>query len=295
MDDYSRFKRSLNGFDKDDVLEYIQKEKDEHARRITEYKRTDQHREKLIRELQDRIKDLNKRIAELNDHIVRKDEQMEQLEKDVNDKYEKYISNYQQIGEILFEAKLRGNQMITDAQSQVDQMLSDAQSHADQIVNEAQEKADQCVNEAKAQAEKIRSDAEAEAKQRVDSTKGDIDAQISLGREKYLAVQNEMNEVLNMFNQVQKKFMQSYKDIHEIADSMPGSIGEEAVPKSTVTSDDEFESDDLDNLDDPDDELEDPDGPKLRGFSLNYSDDDFDPDDDLDDDDFDEEEESRIG
>lgn len=294
MDDYSRFKRSLNGFDKDDVLEYIQKEKDEHARRITEYKRTDQHKEKLIRELQDRIKDLNKRIAELNDHIVKKDEQMEQLEQDVKDKYEKYITNYQQIGEILFEAKLRGNQMITDAQSQADQMLSDAQSQADQIVNAAQEKADQCVTDAKAEAEKIRSDAEAEAKQRVDSTKGDIDAQISLGKQKYLAVQNEMNEVLNMFNQVQKKFMQSYKDIHEIADSMPGSIGEAVIPKSSVTDDEDYENDDLDTLDDPDDEMDDPDGPKLKGFSLHYSDDDFDPDDDLDDD-FDEEEESRIG
>lgn len=294
MDDYSRFKRSLNGFDKDDVLEYIQKEKDEHARRITEYKRTDQHKEKLIRELQDRIKDLNKRIAELNDHIVKKDEQMEQLEQDVKDKYEKYISNYQQIGEILFEAKLRGNQMITDAQSQADQMLSDAQSQADQIVNAAQEKADQCVTNAKAEAEKIRSDAEAEAKHRVDSTKGDIDAQISLGKQKYLAVQNEMNEVLNMFNQVQKKFMQSYKDIHEIADSMPGSIGEAVIPKSSVADDEEYENDDLDTLDDLDDEMDDPDGPKLKGFSLHYSDDDFDPDDDLDDE-FDEEEESRIG
>lgn len=182
MDDYSRFKRSLNGFDKDDVLEYIQKEKDEHARRITEYKRNDQNREKLIRDLQERIKTLNKRIAELNDHIVKKDEQMERLEKDVNDKYEKYINNYQQIGEILFEAKLRGNKMITDAQSQADQMVSDAQSQADQIVSDAKSRADQYVSDARAEAEKIRNEAEIQAKQRVDSTKDDIDGSRSEGR-----------------------------------------------------------------------------------------------------------------
>lgn len=299
MDDYSsRFRKALNGYDKDDVQDFIQKERDEHARRITELKRTDQHREKLIHDLQERIKEQNKRIAELNDHIVKKDEEQGRLEQDVRDKYEKYIDHYQQIGEILFEAKVRGNKMITDAQSQADQMLSEAQSQADQIVSDAKAEADQYVSSAKAeadryvsdaksQAEKIQSEAKARAQQEVDSTQGDIDARLTIGKQKYQAVQDEIREVLDMFNQVQRKFMQSYKDVHEIAESMPLSWNREE-PVSHMDADEENEEE-LEALDDPDDDIDDPDGPKLRNFMLKYSEDDFDPDDDLDD------EESRIG
>ena len=44
------------------------------------------------------------------------------------------------------------------------------------------------------------------------------------GKQKYLAVQDEMNEIVDLFNQMQRRFMQSYKEIHEITQSLPDSL-----------------------------------------------------------------------
>lgn len=207
MNDYTMFKRTLNGFDKDEVLQYIQKEEEEHGKQVAALEKEVRRREKVINELKNRI--------------VIKDEQVDRLQSDIQNKYQKYIDNYQQIGELLYESKIKGDQIVTDAQTRADRLLADADE---------------------------------EAKRRVSSVQGEIDAKLTDGKKKYLAVQDEMNDIVDMFNQMQKKFMQSYKEVHEIIQSMPASLDDINIDPE---DEDDFSEDDLD----------------LREFGLSFDDD----------------------
>ena len=211
MDEYAMFKQALRGFDKDEVLTYIRHKEEETAKQAAAYEKDIRKRDKIISELKSRV--------------VLKDEQVDRLEKDIRNKYQKYIDNYRQIGDLVYESKLK----------------------ADEIVARAGEEAERILNAA-----------DEEAKRRIASVQGEVDAKLNDGKKKYLAVQDEMNEIVDMFNQMQKKFMQSYKEVHEIIQSMPVSLDE-----IDLDDEDDFDNggdfhefdgvDDLDDLDELDD------------------------------------------
>ena len=90
----------------------------------------------------------------------------------------------------------------------------------------------------------------------VESVESVIDAKLTDGRKRYSAVHDEMNDIVRMFNQIQRKFMQSYKEVHEIINSMPEA----------------FDDADLNDEDDLDDEGDD----DLRAISTGFSLDDLD-------------------
>ena len=69
-------------------------------------------------------------------------------------------------------------------------------------------------------------DAEAEAKRKVESVQSEIDDKLMEGKKKYLAVQEEMNGIVELINQAQKRFMSSYKEVHQIISSMPTSLND---------------------------------------------------------------------
>ena len=217
MEDYTMFKQALRGFDKDEVLAYIRNQEVASSKRIAAL-------EKDIRK-RDRI------ISELKNRIVMKDEQVDRLEQDIRDKYQRYIDNYRQIGDLVYEARVKGEKIVTDAQTEADRILEEA---------------------------------EAEAKRRVDSVQGEIDAKLVDGKQKYLAVQDEMNEIVDLFNQMQRKFMVSYKEVHEIIQSMPASLDDIDLEGDVLGE--ELEEDeialssfglDLDDEDEDDFEMED--------------------------------------
>ena len=222
MEDYTMFRQALRGFDKDEVLAYITRHEEESAARIADLEKNVKKRDKIISELKNRI--------------VLKDEQVDRMEKEIRNKYQKYIDNYNQIGELVYESKL---------------------------------KADRIVAEAHIEADRILAGADAEAKRRVASVQGEVDAKLNDGKQKYIAVQDEMNEIVDLFNQMQKKFMQSYKEVHEIIQSMPASLddmdldfgldedGEEDLDEADldlsslgIDFDDEEDFDDYDELTD---------------------------------------------
>ena len=195
MEDYTMFKQALRGFDKDEVLAYIRNQEVASSKRIAAL-------EKDVRK-RDRI------ISELKNRIVMKDEQVDRLEQDIRDKYQRYIDNYRQIGDLVYEARVKGEKIVSDAQAEADRILTEA---------------------------------ETEAKRRVDSVQGEIDAKLVDGKQKYLAVQDEMNEIVDLFNQMQRKFMVSYKEVHEIIQSMPASLDEIDL-EGDVLGDDLMEDD----------------------------------------------------
>jgi cell division septum initiation protein DivIVA len=173
------FKGSFKGFDKDEVLSYIQKQEEDYNKQLSELEKEVKNRDKIIQELKGRI--------------AQKDEQRALLEDEIETKYKKYIDNYDKIGALVYESQIKGDKMIADA---------------------------------KVQADKIIAAANAEAKTKVDSVQSEVDAKLADGKQKYLAVQDVMNEVVELINQMQRKFMTSYKEMHEIVQNMPGSLND---------------------------------------------------------------------
>ena len=129
------------------------------------------------------------KIAELQKRIELKDASQAKMEEDIKEKYH----NYESIGKLVFEAQLK----------------------SDGMVKEAEEKCAKMIEEA-----------EAEAKHRVESVQSEIDDKLLEGKKKYLAVQEEMNGIVELINQAQKRFMSSYKEVHQIINSMPTSLND---------------------------------------------------------------------
>lgn len=202
VDDYAMFRQALRGFDKDEVLAYIRSKEEEHAKACAAYEKDIRKRDKIISELKSRV--------------VLKDEQVDRLEEDIRNRYQKYIDNYRQIGDLVYESKV---------------------------------KSEQIVGAARREAEEIVRNAGDEAAKKVASVQGQIDAKLNDGRKKYLHVQDEMNEIVDMFNKMQKKFMQSYKEVHEIIQSMPASLSDIKIdsdePLILYDSEEDFDDEDM--------------------------------------------------
>ena len=174
------FKTTLmGGFDKDEVMERIQKMKDEAAEQQLKWK-------KQIEEKEDRITELQKRLELREAHQAR-------LESEIQEKYQKYIDNYESIGRLVFEAQVKADAMIKEAQEKCDAMIAEA---------------------------------EEEARQRVESVQSEIDDKLLEGKKKYVAVQEEMNEIVQLINQAQRRFMASYKEVHQIISTIPSSLND---------------------------------------------------------------------
>lgn len=139
------------------------------------------------------LADKDAKIAELQKRIELKDDYQTRMEENIREKYQKYIDNYESIGKLVFESQLR----------------------AESMEKEAEEKCAKMIEEA-----------EAEAKRRVESVQSEIDDKLREGKKKYVAVQEEMNGIVELINQAQRRFMSSYKEVHQIISSMPTSLND---------------------------------------------------------------------
>ena len=144
-------------------------------------------------EVQELIQKLKDEMAELQKRIELKEAYQARMEEDIKEKYQKYIDNYESIGKLVFEAQIK----------------------AEGMENEAREKC-----------EKMIAEAEEEAKRRVEAVQSEIDDKLLEGKKKYVAVQEEMNGIVELINQAQRRFMSSYKEVHQIISSMPTSLSD---------------------------------------------------------------------
>ena len=110
-------------------------------------------------------------------------------------------------------------------------MEEDIKESIGKLVFEAQIKAESMEKEAREKCDIMIAEAEEEAKRRVEAVQSEIDDKLLEGKKKYVAVQEEMNGIVELINQAQRRFMSSYKEVHHIISSMPTSlndIGEES-------------------------------------------------------------------
>ncbi len=135
------------------------------------------------------LEEKDKVIAEKDRLISEKNEEIAKLKKDISEKYQNYIDNYDTIGKIVYETRIE----------------------SERLLKEAEEKSEKTVSKA-----------EEEAKLKVEKAKDEIERVISEGKSRYAAIQEEINELITVVNQVQHKFMKSFKEIHELSDSVVG-------------------------------------------------------------------------
>lgn len=174
MNELEMFKTTLmRGYDKEEVHEYMQRVKDETTSMQTKHRKE--------------MEEKDAKIVELMARLEKKDAQQEEIRV----QYQKYVDNYESISRLVFDAQIK----------------------ADAMIKEAEEKAAQIVAEA-----------EAEAKQRVEAVQHEVDEKMAEGKKKYIAVQEEMNEIVELINQAQRRFMASYKEVHQIISTMPASL-----------------------------------------------------------------------
>ena len=112
---------------------------------------------------------------------------------------------------------------------------------------EAQEKAELIIQDAEQKRDMLMEEARVEAQKCLDAVQSEVDEKLAEGKRKYIAVQEEMNEIVQLINEAQKRFMSSYKEVHKIISTMPESMKE--------LEDEEDKSAETDSLDESDDEI----------------------------------------
>ena len=222
MGEYEMFKTTLmGGYDKDDVIQKVETIKDSAFR----------EKNRLEKE----IKARDEKIVELTKRLELKESQKEKLERDVTEKYQKYVDNYEKIGSIILNAQIQADEMISKAQKQCEEMLKETEK----------------------QAAKMREDADREARARIDQVQKEVNEKLADGKKKYIAVQDEMNEIVELINQAQKRFMSSYKEVHRIVSTMPDSLRDMGELEGMETQGDETDCLDAADNDEALDEAED--------------------------------------
>ena len=219
----------MGGFDKDDVLHQVREMKDaayaEKCKLIKEKKDQEKVIEDLKKQLEEKDREkeeaLQKQreahkeeLAKMEEKIQEKQRQKEKLERQISEKYQKYIDRYDLIGGLVLESEERAEKITNAANEKAEKLISDATQQAESMTQNAKKAADQ-MDEAKKEAEKC-----------LEAVQAEVDMKLAEGKRKYIAVQDEMNEIVELINQAQIRFMASYKEVHKIVSAMPETMQE---------------------------------------------------------------------
>lgn len=131
-------------------------------------------------------------IVAIKNKLEEKTRQKDKLESDIANKYQKYIDHYDSISHLLVDAQIKGEEIVKEAKAKRDHMLELT---------------------------------DAEIKRKFDGVQAEVDKKILEGERKYKALQGEMDEIMELINQAQKRFMISYKEIHNIISDLPKKTG----------------------------------------------------------------------
>lgn len=121
------------------------------------------------------------------------------------------------------------------------------------------------MSEAIATRDELMDEAKKEAEKCLAAVQAEVDAKLADGKRKYIAVQDEMNEIVELINQAQIRFMASYKEVHKDcqcdAETMRELEDEEASRKkedeSTVAAQNNLQTGESEYEEDLDEEEED--------------------------------------
>ena len=197
---------AFGGYDKDEVEMEWQRLKDNAYEEKNALKKEKEDLQAALEEKNALLEEKDQKIAELSEALLIKDKELMALEKNIREKYQSYVDNYDTIGTLIYEARVRAKQINQETDADRQRILAEAEEEA----------------------RKIREDAQNEAR----SVLEDIDRQIEMknqeGRSQYEAVQEELSNVVAIFSRVQRQFMTSYKDIQKIVGADPEDLDSDA-------------------------------------------------------------------
>lgn len=189
------------------------------------YDREDvEHRFQIIKEaaaieknqLQDQIHGKEQEIQNLNEKIREQQDEIESLKKDISEKYQSYKDNYDMIGQLIFDSKVKAKKIVDDANEEKERILGEVQ----------------------AEVEKTREETRISTLADAMKEKEELELQIMEKQEVYDDICKKIAGLLARMDGVQTMVEDSVKEIHVIAE-------EEKIPP--VPAEEE-------SLDDPDEE-----------------------------------------
>ena len=181
------FKTTLmGGYDKEDVTEQFNTLRDTNAKAQNQLKEDLAKKETQIKELQAKCEEMA--------------QQKDKLEREITEKYQKYVDHHDSISHLLVDAQIKADEIIGDARKTRDHMIAMT---------------------------------ETEIKRKFEVVQAEVDEKIAEGERKYKAMQGEMDEIMELINQAQKRFMISYKEVHKIINDLPKQSVEADEEEST--------------------------------------------------------------
>lgn len=194
--DEELFKTTLmGGFDKDDVLAKFREAKEE--------------AEQAQKKLEEQIREKDRMIDELRQSLKTKEAENEQLQKDIKEKYQSYIDNYDSIGKLVFDAKVHAGKMEAETQKKCDDLL-----------RKTKEECTRMVQEARTREEEVVAVYEAKIEQQAVEAQRFMEQQMTNGRESYQIIRKEMDDMVKAMDELQKAFLESYKRVHTVKEAM---------------------------------------------------------------------------
>lgn len=190
------FKTTLmGGFDKEDVM--------------TKFREAREEAETERKKLEGQIAERDKLIDELRQSVKSKEAEIEQLQKNIKEKYQSYIDNYDSIGKLVFDAKVRAENMTAETKQKCEKMLRETKEECARLVKEAREKEEEVV-----------AVYEAKIEQQAQEAQQFMEQQMTQGRNNYRMVQTEMIQIIRAMDELQRGFLESYKKVHAVKDAM---------------------------------------------------------------------------
>ena len=120
------------------------KEKKEQAKQIQELKKQLAKKDSEKAAALQKQKEAHKEeIAHLEERIQEKQKQKEKLEREISEKYQKYIDRYDLIGGLVLESEEKAEKIIREANEKAEQVLNDADQQAETTTQNARKAADE--------------------------------------------------------------------------------------------------------------------------------------------------------
>ncbi|MCI5648414.1 MAG: hypothetical protein ACI4EG_11455 [Fusicatenibacter sp.] len=210
----------MGGFDKDDVLTKFQdlKNKSYAAEKKLEAQLEEKNQE--IQELYQKLKDAQAANAS--------------LQKNIKEKYQSYIDNYDSISQMIFEAQVKAKKLVKDAEDESEKMRASAASDCEKQRNETAAACQKQQKDTKEQCEKMMEDArqrgeklvaryEQQLQAEAEQIQGHMVKELTAANEKYRRLSEEIMRLSGAMEESRKIFGKAFEASEAIRTEMTDS------------------------------------------------------------------------
>lgn len=227
-----RFRTAFfNGYQREEVDEYIDSLVQELERFKAEMTRRLEAEQKKIEELQEKIDAGKEEKTDLLEKIESMERQEQSSKKEdfehtaelkaLKQKVQDYEKNYSNLANVLANAKVEADHILTSAKTDAKALKDEAKQNAESLTSIAQRDSEKMKREAEMAAELI----SRTAKEKADAYRQQVEADLKKKREedsqKFKAAKYNLIEYLNALNNSQSKLIETYNELGVLVKKMP--------------------------------------------------------------------------